>query len=137
VALRTTCNKNVKFKIIKIKTSCQYVGCFYHSKNLNWAAQNLRLGRMRVAGWTQLVKGDTTHCAEYTMQVVMIKFCTFQIFTCRNTILYEQHCPLTPLHLFGTLQRSITTSCLDQVNSTKNSHSYFCIFLTSQVSSKL
>jgi len=45
VALRTTCIKNVKFKIIKIRTSCQYEGFFYYSENLNWAAQNLRLGR--------------------------------------------------------------------------------------------
>ena len=43
--LKTTCNKNVKFKIVKIRTSCQYVGYFYYSKNLNWAAQNVRLGR--------------------------------------------------------------------------------------------
>jgi len=34
VALRTTCIKNVKFKIIKIKAGCQYVGYFYYSKNL-------------------------------------------------------------------------------------------------------
>jgi len=25
---------------------------FYYSENLNWAAQNLRLGGMRAAGWT-------------------------------------------------------------------------------------
>jgi len=52
VELRTTCIKNVKLKIIKITTSCQYVGYFYYSENLNWAAQKLRLGHMRVAGWT-------------------------------------------------------------------------------------
>jgi len=51
-AMRTTCNKNIKFKIIKKRTSYQYVGYFYYSENLNWAAQNLRLGRMRPAGWT-------------------------------------------------------------------------------------
>jgi len=49
VALRTTCIKNVKFKIIKIRTDCQYVEYFYSSEHLNWAAQNLRLGRMRPA----------------------------------------------------------------------------------------
>jgi len=38
VALRTTCIKNVKFKIIKIRTGCQYVGYLYYSKNVNWAA---------------------------------------------------------------------------------------------------
>jgi len=39
--------------IIKIRTGCQYAGTFaYYSENLNWAAQNLRLGRMRVAVWT-------------------------------------------------------------------------------------
>ena len=45
VAPRTTWNKNVKFKIVKIRTSCQYEGYFFYSENLNWAAQNLRLGR--------------------------------------------------------------------------------------------
>jgi len=41
VALWTTCIKNVKFKIIKIRTGFQYVGYFYCNRNLNWAAQNL------------------------------------------------------------------------------------------------
>jgi len=45
VALKTAYIKNVKFKIIKIRTGCQYVGYFHCSWNLNWAAQNLRLGR--------------------------------------------------------------------------------------------
>ena len=45
MALRTNCIENVKLKIIKIMTGCQYVGYFYNSENLNWAAQNLRLGR--------------------------------------------------------------------------------------------
>jgi len=52
VALRTTGIKNVKFKIIKIRTGCEYAGYFYCTENLNWAAQNLRLARMRPAGWT-------------------------------------------------------------------------------------
>jgi len=43
-ALRTTCIKNVKFKIKKTRTGCQYVGYFYHSENLNWASENPRLG---------------------------------------------------------------------------------------------
>jgi len=34
VALRTTCIKNIKFKIIKIRIGCQYVGYFYYSQNL-------------------------------------------------------------------------------------------------------
>ena len=50
MALRTTCIKNVKFKVIKIRTGCQYVACFYYSENLNWAAQNLRLGHTRPEG---------------------------------------------------------------------------------------
>jgi len=29
---------------IKIRTCCQYVGYIYYSENLNWAAQNPRLG---------------------------------------------------------------------------------------------
>jgi len=51
-ALRTTCVKNVKFKVIKIRTGCQYVGYFSCSENLNWAAQNPQLDRMRPVGWT-------------------------------------------------------------------------------------
>ena len=43
--LRTTCMKNVKFKIMKIRTGCEYVGYFYYSENLNWATQNFRMGR--------------------------------------------------------------------------------------------
>jgi len=40
VALKTTCIKNVKFKIIKIRTGCEYVRCFYHSENISWAEKN-------------------------------------------------------------------------------------------------
>jgi len=50
VVLKTTRNKNVKFKIINIRTGCQSIGDFYYSENLNWAAQNLRLGHMRPVG---------------------------------------------------------------------------------------
>jgi len=46
VALSATCIKNVKFKITKVRTSCQYVGFFHYSENLTWAMQNSRLGRM-------------------------------------------------------------------------------------------
>jgi len=38
VALKTTCIKNIKFKIIKIRTGSQYIGYFCCSENLNWAA---------------------------------------------------------------------------------------------------
>jgi len=48
VALRTTCIKIVKFKIIKTRTGCQHLGYFYYSENLNWAAKSLDW----VAGWT-------------------------------------------------------------------------------------
>jgi len=44
MALRTTSIKNVKSKIIRIKTGCQWVGCLYYSENRNRAAQNIRLG---------------------------------------------------------------------------------------------
>ena len=50
VALLPTCIKNVKFKIINVRTGCQYIGDFYYSDKLNWAAQNLRLGHMRPVG---------------------------------------------------------------------------------------
>jgi len=44
MVLKTTRVKNVKFKIIEIRTGCQNIGYCYHSNNLNRAAQNLRLG---------------------------------------------------------------------------------------------
>ena len=44
LALRTTSIKNVKFKIIKTRTSCQYVWYFYYSVYLNWTAQNPQPG---------------------------------------------------------------------------------------------
>jgi len=43
-------HQNVKFKVIKIRKGCQYVGYFCYSETLNWAAQNLRLGHMRPKG---------------------------------------------------------------------------------------
>jgi len=50
MALRTTCIENFKSKGIKIRRGCQYVGYFYYNGNLKWAAQNIRLGRMRPTG---------------------------------------------------------------------------------------
>jgi len=44
VALETTCIKNVKFKIIKIRTGFQLIGYFYYSENLNWATCGPRVG---------------------------------------------------------------------------------------------
>jgi len=43
VALKTSRIKNVRSKVIKITTDCQNIGYFYHSNNLNCAAQNRRL----------------------------------------------------------------------------------------------
>ena len=58
VALRTSCNKNVKFKIVKTRTSC-HVGCFWCSENLYGAAQNLRLGRRLDIAGLELVNNDS------------------------------------------------------------------------------
>jgi len=44
VELGTICIENVKFKIIKIRTGCQYEGYLYYSENLNCATQNFQLG---------------------------------------------------------------------------------------------
>jgi len=98
-ALRTTCIKNVKFKIIKISTSCQYVGYFYYSENLNWAARNLPLGHIRPAGrgldiaglrkcflsWTVAVYGNniictSAHCHE-----------AFKLCVCAYTVHFRSH----------------------------------------------
>ena len=46
VGPKTSCIKNVKIKIIKIRTGCQYIGYFYYSENLNWAARKPKLGRV-------------------------------------------------------------------------------------------
>jgi len=53
-ALKTTCIKKVKFKIIKIRTGCQHIGYFYYRENLNWAAQNFdwAIYGTRAVGWT-------------------------------------------------------------------------------------
>jgi len=45
VELKTTGIKKVKIKIIKIRTGCENVRYFYYGENLNWVAQNFRLGR--------------------------------------------------------------------------------------------
>ena len=50
MTLKTTCIKHVKFKIIKIGTSSQYIGNFFYCENLKWAAQNLQLSHMRPMG---------------------------------------------------------------------------------------
>ena len=61
VELRTTCIKNFQSISMKIRTSCQYVGYIYYSDNLNWAAQNLRLGRgLDIAGVNPLAPTQTT-----------------------------------------------------------------------------
>jgi len=41
VALTTNCIKNVKLRIIKTRTGCQYIGYIYYSENLNWAAKTI------------------------------------------------------------------------------------------------
>ena len=53
VAVKTTCIKYIKLKIIKIRTGCLYIGYLYYSKNLlgRTKSQNLRLGRgLDIAG---------------------------------------------------------------------------------------
>jgi len=46
---------------MKIRTGCQYVGYIYYTDNLNWAAQNLRLGRgLDIAGVNPLAPTQTT-----------------------------------------------------------------------------
>ena len=74
--LKTTSTKNVKFKIIKTRTGCQHIRYFYYSKILNWAAQNIRPGYMRPAGWTLLACGVLLlglHCSTATVLVLQQK----------------------------------------------------------------
>jgi len=58
MALRTTCIKNVKLKIIKLRAACQYVDYFYYGET--WAG--LRVGhscciQITRAGTTTANKG--------------------------------------------------------------------------------
>jgi len=65
VALRTTCTKNDKFTIIKIRTGCQFAGYFCYSKNQNWAAcgplvGHSCLGRLHnIFVWSGILKIDS------------------------------------------------------------------------------
>ena len=77
MALRITCNKNVKFKIIRIRKGCQYVGYFNYSEHLNWTARNLRLGRgLDIAG-IGVAKGGRSGTVWFTL-VAMIQKCTLK-----------------------------------------------------------
>ena len=72
VALKAICMKNVKFKLVKIRTGGQYLGYLYYSENLNWAAQNLQLGRgLDIASlnnmWTKFTLEKTAKYAEYSI----------------------------------------------------------------------
>ena len=49
VALKITCIKMSKLRFSKSVQVVSIVGYLHYSENLNWAAQNLRLGRMRPA----------------------------------------------------------------------------------------
>ena len=49
MVLRTTCIKNIKFKVIKTRIGYQYIGYFYYSVSLNWAACGPRFGH----SWTK------------------------------------------------------------------------------------
>jgi len=50
VALRNTCIKNVKFKIIETRTVCQYAGDFDYSENQTGPHKTLN----RATGWTEM-----------------------------------------------------------------------------------
>jgi len=75
--------KNVKFKIMKIRTGCQYVGCFYYTENLNWTAQNLRLGRgLDVAGLVALYK---IICLQFFI-CILLSVLLFNVFVCLPSV---------------------------------------------------
>jgi len=44
MALKTNWIKIFKFRLIKIRTGCQYIGYIYYSENLIWAACGSRVG---------------------------------------------------------------------------------------------
>jgi len=50
MALKTTCIKNVKFKIIKTRTGCQYVGYFCYSENPELGRTKPSTGRHEAHG---------------------------------------------------------------------------------------
>ena len=78
MALRTTCIKNVKFKFIKIRTGCQYVGYVYYIENLtgphktfDWATCGSRVGH----SWDRQsqTRRRGCHCCE--LQDDLFAFC--------------------------------------------------------------
>ena len=125
-SLRATCIKNAKFKINPLRRDCHYVGYFYYSENLHWAAKNLRLhaapGSWVGHSWsiqyinTVKGRGDSAHpCRRSTP---MVNNCDLNLLTwtqtskrkCNILIPTNRH-PLTPFSR-GTrscaLSKSIT-----------------------------
>jgi len=75
VAMRTTCIKNVKFTIMKIRPGWQYVANLCYSKNLNWAAQNLWLGRgLGTAEFYHLFRTQAFRTRAFTVLIKIMKF---------------------------------------------------------------
>jgi len=77
MALRTTCIKILKLKIMKIRIGCQYVGYFHYSIHLNWAAKKLRLGCMLSAGRGLDIAAGPVHAQMCRTQ--KLKFCKNEV----------------------------------------------------------
>ena len=142
VALRTTCIKNVKFKIIiKIRIGCQYVGYFYYSQNLNWAAQNLWLGRMRpegrgldIADLNLLLRCFNVKIFEIT-NLHTDSFFVFQPLwrSFRNFNNFGWKAPCWSNYIFINIHKSTQTSLVLWVFNTFTAqflHTHYCIIFT-------
>jgi len=88
MALKITCIKNVKFKIIKIKTGCQYIENFHCCENPKVGRTNLRLGHMWPIGCRLDIAG--------------LKVCS-SLVNClfRMILSYAIHSVITPQHAVG------------------------------------
>jgi len=74
VALRTTCIKNVKFKTIKIRSGCQYVGYFYWTglhKTFDWATCGPQVGH----SWDRQSQTSRRGCHCWELQNEPFAFC--------------------------------------------------------------
>ena len=95
MTLRTTASKVSIFKIIKIRTSCQYVGYFHCSWNRNWRTQNLQMDCMRPAGGHSCFRiflfDKCQKARSHLICANTSKFVPIQIFCCKNVFHKLQH----------------------------------------------
>jgi len=129
VALSTTCIKNIKFKIIKIRTGC-HVGYFYYSKNLNWSAQNPQLGSL----WPRAQIGhswsEETNIWIYCSCLYKLNKLTNLNFscTCYTVAMWNSSCTCESEHLFHVQVKFCTAVFCNLCKNIPIKSYHFCLF---------